>query len=242
MSRSVGVDGRSVVVNGRAVDVGARAIPDTSMFESPIYQFYAGAIGASDGDSPVPFTEVLAGLTDASAVDSPIYRADKGGYAAVEYDGSNDGHQWTADSQLPTGDSEVSFAALLWVRDETGNNTAIAYGDVSDVGEHFELRVGGGKVQVGIDSVSTYDGASVPTGELITIGTSYSTSEVDIYSQGTRDNTVSESGLTLQDTDQTLASKASSANRLDGFLVEAIVSDVDEPDQAFSDYHAERLG
>jgi len=221
------------------------AIPDTSMFQSPVYQFWAGAISANDGDSPVPFPEGLAGLSDASADGSPTFRADRGGFAAVEYDttdGDDDGHDWSGDSQMPSGDDQFSIFALAWLKSGSGKHNIVSWGQPSS-GEGVYLSFNSGSVQASIWGGANPTGASISTGQWVTIGAIYNQSALAVLSNGSQDNSESQSGLNLQDANQALGYRGFNGDEWsDIYLQEAIVCDTAEAESAFSDYHSDRLG
>jgi len=227
--------------NGAYADA-LSAIPDSGMFQSPIYQFWAGEADESDGTSGFGFPEVLAGLSDASASGGPIYREDQAGFAAGEYDGVDDGHDFTPDADLPTGDDPWSFAALAYIRDGSGTNGIVGWGASGADDQSMLLRVNGGDAEQIVWGTAV-TGDPVPTGEWITLGGTYDGSTMEVLSQGSLDNSTSISGLNIQDQDHALAYRPSNNDAfLDGFLSEVIVSDVAETESAFSDFHNDRLG
>ena len=228
------------LVDGAEIDVGA-AIPDSGMFQSPIYQFWAGAYEGSDQDSPFDYPEVLAELPDATAAGAPIFNSDQAGFAAGEYDGVDDGHDISPDAQLPTGDDPWTLVALVYVRDGSGSNGAIGWGN-NAVDESMLLRVRDGDAEQNVWGQNLI-GDSVPTEDWVSLAGTYDGSTLEVLSQGSLDNSTSLSDLNIQDENHSLAYRSANNDAfLDGFVAEVIVSDVAEPEQAFSDYHQDRLG
>ena len=220
-------------------------IPDSDMFQNPIYQFFAGSIEDSDGTSPVDYPEVLAELEDASAVDSPTFRADQDGFKAVEYDGSGDKHEWTPNEDIPTGSDPLSVAALVYHRDSNTLMRAFSYGEENE-GRAFALGVEDGNVETqnfGADS-GIIGSSTAPSGDWITIGAKHTGSnDLDVYLNGDVDG----SGSSSHDHDRANANHEigdyiGRGDFWDGFIAEIVVCDGDESDQAFADYHNDRLG
>jgi len=220
------------------------AIPDTSMFQSPIYQWYAGLIDASDGTSPIDYPEGLAGLNDATAVGSPTFRESDLSKPAVEYDpndGDNDGHDWTPDSDLPTGDSQFSIFGLVQV---PSDNTAMltTWGNDSTDESAFLRTNGDGTVQGGHWANNVKTSGTITTGTLQTIGVSYDQSQTQVGINGSFDNSISQSGANVQNQNHSLGYRGIRNDQyFDGYIVEAIVCDVGESDTVFTNYHNDRI-
>jgi hypothetical protein len=204
------------------------------MFQSPIYQWWAGAgVDAGDGSQTNGWDGQLAGLS-ATDVGDPIFREDVNGEPAVEYDGTGDGHDWSPDSQLPTGTSGVSVVAL-WRTPSPSEVQAITGYDVT----HLEVVSGSyGVVIQGGDNVLA---GSVPDNTYTTSGYTYDGSQFELFIEGSGDNTVSRSP-SLNATD---AAHGYRRNQADSYadlqLVEVIYCAGVESDQAFAEYHSDRL-
>jgi len=221
------------------------AIPDNSMFQDPIYQFWGGLIDSSDGESPVDYPEGLAGLADASAVGSPTYRADQNGFAAVEYDpddGDDDGHDWTPDSQLPTGGSAVSGVMLVYL-DSSQDHALLSWGSSnSGEGFHFGVDSNNNPILALFGLSNTFGSTSASTGQWITLGFTLSDGSTEIYLNGVSDATGSQS-VNIQDDNHSIGYRRPIGDlHSDAFIAELIICAGDESEQAFSDYHSNRLG
>lgn len=228
----------------RNVSVGtAPAIPDSGMFQSPIYQFWAGGLDETDGTGSVPYPEVLADLPDATAVGGPIYRADQSGFEAVEYDGVDDGHDWSPDSNIPTGSDSFSWAALAYLQDTDNNNQFIGYGDFFNAGESNLLNTTGENLRHDLGGGESLSGGStLPTGEFITVGVSYDGSTRTLYFNGSQDGSDNPPTPSVTDEMHTIGYRSNGSLYTDGFITEIILSDSAESDTAYSDYHNDRLG
>ena len=221
---------------------GGIAIPDSGMFQSLIYQYWAGAYNGTDGDSPFNLPEVLTDST-ATAVGAPVFRADQAGFAAAEYDGTDDGHD-ALTGQLPTGAVSVSFAALVYVPTaHTGR--VFAYGDGSDGGSALMAVRDDNTVEATVPggSYSFATGGSYPTGEWMTIGASFDTDTADAVLNGSFVATDGGSQYNISNQSAGIAySGFDTSFWFDGFVSEVVISNAAEPEQAFSDYHTNRLG
>jgi len=237
-------DGSEIAeVRTGAGDVLFSAIPDTSMFQSPLYQFSAAKLNVADGTTGVTFPETLAGLSDPTVVGGPTFRENQDGFKAIEFDGS-DHHEWTPDSNLPTGADPHSWAALVYLPALPSGEkfTVCGYG-AGNTNETTTIQFDGfdsGKL------LSTFFSGdivgSVPsTNQWITVGVSYDGSNRTLYLDGSPDNSDSPGPINVQNANHTIAKAPFGGNRLDGFIAEVILCDAAESDQAFSDYHANRL-
>lgn len=220
-------------------------LPDIGMFQDPLYQFWAGGYDGSDGDSPVPLPEVLAGLSDATAVGGPTYQADQSGLEAILYDGADDGHDWSPDSQLPLGSDPWSFVMLIYPNSGSGAHTMLSYGAANSA-ERIDYRLNGGTIQadlfgsgVVIQSSSTY-----PTNQFITAMVTHDGSgNYAAMLNGSSDNTNSGTTPNLSDANHSIGYRAQGdQNYSDAYIAEAVVSGTNESEQAFSDFHDDRLG
>jgi len=224
----------------QTVTVGSAAFT-TSMFQNPIQQYSAAVYGGADGDSPFALPEVVTG-SSASAEGTPTFRANQSGFAAAEYDGSNDGHNGlTAD--LPTGGVQVSFAALVYV-DSVNTGRVFAYGDGGN-GSTALLAVRSGQtVEATVlgSSFSFARGGTYQTGQWITIGASFDTDTATAYLNGS--SVASDGGSNYNLTNQDAGIGYTGANQsfyFDGYIAEVVVSLAAEPDQTFTDYHNDRI-
>jgi len=218
----------------------ATAIPDSGMFQSPIYQWSVTQLsGVNDGDI-IDFPEVLGGLSDATAVNDPVYRSDQGGYPAVEYGGSNDGHDWSPDSQFPTGTEPFSVAVTMWLQG-SDEETMYNVGNITtNAGNAIALSVRSGNLEW-VGEGDNLVGSSIPTGQLVTVGARSDGSNRKIYNNGSPDGNDSVS-VNLDSVAHALGyRRGRDTGYLDGFLIDVIVCDVSESDQAFSDYHDDRV-
>jgi hypothetical protein len=219
------------------------ATPDTSMFQSPLYQWYAGAGFDVPGDQEVTSWEgQLASLT-ASDVGNPLYRADQAGFEAVEYDGTDDAHDVPSDGQLPTGGSPVSFAATLYAK-STSNQVVFAYGKGSP-GRTAELRLGSDGsvgVETWFGTIRARTASTYPTDGWITVGGKISDGGGAAFLNG--GNKATDTGSMDQpDQNRGIGYRAwTQGIYADYYLYDLVVSDAYESDQAFADYHNERLG
>lgn len=215
---------------------------DVSMFSDPQYQFYAASIEATDGDSPVPFPETLAGLSSATAVGSPTYRVDKNGqYDTVDYADTTDnyGHNWDAENDSVTGDA-YSVAALIWLNSPGDNVGVFSWGSGTEAFLIIDIS-GSISVAAGTSDPDRY--GTVPTGEFSTVGFSFSNGNYNFYINGS--NVGSESSGTPDSIDTGNIGIGYSRERnnawFDGFITEVVVSNTEESGTAFSDYHNNRL-
>jgi len=149
------------------------------MFQSPVYQWWAGSADEADGTSGFGFPEGLAGLSDATAVDDPILQRDVSDgdgdtFDAGEYDATGDWHDAssTLDSQLPTGSDAVSIAALVYVNSSTTSDPIVDYGAGNNGEEVLLIANDSGGIQFAVGGGSYLDagGGSYQTGQWITVG------------------------------------------------------------------------
>lgn len=219
------------------------AIPDTSMLQSPIRQFFAGGSAAGDGETGVDFAEPLSG-NPASAVNTPTFNSEFGssGYATIDYNPANpDYHTWSGTDSLPTGsDATVSIIALYYSDTNSSNQAISGYGDF-----YLALRSDG---RYGIDSSSDSNAAtgSYPTGSLtssmVTHDEQSNTSELFVEGSDTAGVTTSGS-RSLSDTGNSHGYQlARSSNAMDGGIVEIIYSNVVESGSDYAEWHQNRLG
>jgi len=215
---------------------GRDAIPDTLMFQNPIYQFWAGGLGTSDGTSPVEFPEVLDGLPNASANGDPTYNADYSGLQFIDYDG-NDTHDWNPDSKLPTGSSAtLSIFVVYYTTDNKTIQELAGYGS-DDVG----LTVGS---DYGIQTSSHNDvkGGNPPQDTLDTAGFSYDvgSGSVEVFGGGSSAASGSTSAA-LDDQNHGIGYDADNSDRyVSGGIAEVVICDAIESSTDYSTFHSDR--
>jgi len=220
-------------------------IPDTSMFQSPIYQWYPGNAGFSDGDSSVDYPEVLAGLGDATAQGDPTYNSEYSntGTSTIDYDGGSDGsgdyHTWSGDASLPTGSTDKLSMFAVFYTDNT-DFEAIS-------GFNGNMIAAGGSYALFLNGVKDKTGGSISTGTLDTIGATlnFDTGDVELYGGGDSTPVSSDSGLSLSngDTEHSHASYEASGNnfKLTGGIAEIVYSDAIESGSAYEQFHNDRI-
>ena len=234
----------------RSVSTGVPPIPDSDIFQNPIYRFGYWEVNESDGTSPFDLPEVIAGLSDATAVGGPTYNTDQEGTAAGEYDGVDDGHDVSADSQHPSGNEDISVAALVYPRNATDEQNIYTYGDSGEPGIRIESGIIDGEVSMGGvgSGFPLAQGGTVPTDEWITMGglTDSNTAEMSAVLNGSFVATDSNDESDVTDDNHSIAYNAS----IDGsyanvFIGDMIICDGTESEAAFQEYHDEwmqRLG
>jgi len=237
-----GQDVSEITIDGQqAADL--IGIPDTSMFQNPIYQWTAQAgIGVSDGSEASSWDDQLASLT-ASSVGNPLFRADQAGFEAVEYDGSDDAHNYTSNADAPTGQSALSFAALVYINDVTVNNSIASYGPIND-SEGFELSIEDGNVRADLFFQGLAESGNPSANAWLTVGGSLGTDgTVKAYLNGSSVATDDQGNPNLTQSNESLGYRRPDNSRhLNGFIAEVIVCAAEESSQAFSDYDTDRLG
>ena len=231
----------------RNVSVGIDAIPDSDIFQNPIYRYDYSSVGVSDETSPFDVPESLAGLNDATAEGSPIFREDQEGVAAGEYDGIDDGHNADSDSNTPTGTDAVSMAALVYVRSFDSNNCIYNYGpgssgdtvnlNVRDDGRVL-FRVNGGDFVTADSSTGLFE-----TGQWVTVGGSLFSDGQDgevFYNGDQVGATSGEDTPDLQNESHSIGyNRGDNDEYSDAFIADVIICDGREVESAYSEYHSE---
>jgi hypothetical protein len=221
------------------------------MFQSPVYRFFAGTADESDGTSGFGYPEELADLSDATAVGDPIFQtnvSDGNGdsFAAGEYDGVDDGHNYASDSLLPTGSEPFTIAALCFVQSGTGTHRIANWGNGNSgngTGDGVGLRLRDGSAEISCFNVGKISTGSNLEGEWITVaGTVDTNSDVTVYENGGNSATGSLNYNLSQSQESLGYNRRASTDHLDGYIAEVIISDVEESNSAISDYHTDRLG
>lgn len=221
----------------------ANPISDTSMLQSPIYQFWAGDSELSAGESG-GFPEFLGGLPDATATGDPTFQPDyqNTGRGAFDYDagsdGDNDYHTSALDANFPTGsNATVSLIVLFYVDSADDGSLATIGGDnirANIEGGSYSASSGGGNNIGG--------GGTVSTGVLDTIMVRYDAGSdtMDVYGGG--DTTAKASGsssFSLVE-DASIGALPSGSFPFDGGVFEVIISDVLEAPADYSTLHDDR--
>lgn len=237
-------DGVYAQSNGVFVD---SVIPDSGL-DHELYRWnaqHALDSGISAGTSGFSWPEENGLLADASAVGGPTLRDDQAGYAASEYDGVDDGHDWSADSSLPTGDAGHSWAVTLYLKTTGVAHAVGSYGNDAN-GEMTYIKVRSddtfelSRRDSGVSSSSTVSGGSWFTG-----GASYDPSDgsVAIYIDGSQDNTGSFSAMNLTDNNHRIGHRPNTYGEYaDGYIYDLCLSDGVESSSAFDQYHTNMLG
>ena len=219
-------------------------IPDSGVFQDSQVQWWAGeGIDVDDGQQTSGWQDVLLDAT-ATDVGAPTFRADQAGFPAVEYDGVDDGHDFPSFSGIPTGSDPISFAATVYLP-SLQSSTLFGYGnDTTNEAHEFRFE-DDGNVRWGHWSGTVASGGDYPTGEWITTGGRTDGDTVTVFLNGT--NVSSDTGATANVPDENRGFGYRSVGGRteaykDGFINEILVSNGAESDQAFEDYHNDRLG
>ena len=217
------------------------AIPDSDIFQDPIYRWVAGeGIGSNDGEEASTWQDKLASIT-ASSTGSPTYRENQDGIEAVEYDDdTDDGHDWSGDADLPTGDDEFSIIVLMYKDDYSDQQQAVIWGEGND-GEAVSIRARSDNVELqsfGVDSASWTD---VPTGEWITAMGTHDGSTGRIFGNGdTSEKDAMSPSYDLQDNNHAIGyNRVSDDGYFNGFIADVIISGTEESASDFETYHDE---
>jgi len=230
---------------GVTADLPSNTIPDIGMFQSPLYQYTpATGLDANDGQTASAWTEQLAGAGDATAVGAPKYRADQAGSESVEYDAVDDGHDFPTDGDLPTGSGPVSFAATVYCKSTADIDAVVSYGNQTTGSRIIFGYNDGGQVRTSLyGGAGNASGGSISTGQWITMGAAISTDDLESYLNGASVATDTSASPSLDDANRSIGyAKADSGRYADIYLYDLVICDARESDQAFSDYHNDRLG
>jgi hypothetical protein len=221
----------------------APAIPDSGL-NHELYRWnaqFALNSGISAGTQSFAWPESNGLLSDASAVAGPTLRSDQAGLAASEYDGVDDGHDWTADNNLPTGDAAHSWAATINLKSVDRAHAIASYGPDNN-GEVSYLRIDDTNA-VGLSKRNTQalGNTSLSVDSWVTVGASYDpdTGEATVYLNGSQDGSDGGFGpLNLGDADHRLGHKpVTFGEYADAFIYDVILSNGVESSSAFGDYH-----
>lgn len=209
------------------------AIPDVSMFQSPIYQWYAGSYGGFEGDVP-PFPEELGGLSDATASGGPTYQENyqSTGKDMIEYDGTDDFHDAPVDSQF--GNSSQFSVFVTYYALDTNDMSFVGGG-----GSPFELGYFSSNYHFGSFDGNSLTGGTPSANVIDTMGGTYDDSDgsIVLYANGSQ-ITSGSSTIVIDTTNWTLGEEG--GRYTDGGIFEVVVSDVVESSTAYSDYHSDR--
>jgi hypothetical protein len=216
-----------------------RAIPDTSMLESPVLQFWAGGYDGVDGDSPVPFPEVLAGASNATATDDPTFRSDyqTTGNPAVVYDngadGNNDRHD-ASPSQVPDNGGQITILATLYATDNTGLLTEFG-------ADPAALELDAGSVSFQVDGRNSFTGGSVPSNQLTTCGLTFDDNTGDASLFDPVQETTNSTSVDLSTDSISMGfGTVFGKNPFGGGLGEIVICDTIEPLSNYDAYHTNR--
>jgi len=220
----------------------ASAIPDITMFQSPIYHWWAGeGLGVSDGNQTNGWIDNIADL-EATDVGNPIYREDESGFQAVSYDGSGDGHNFDP-STFPSGDDPVSWAALIYVPTGLSDQELVLWG--SEGNDDFSVRLRDDETfRFNLSGAGTDVTISFDTGQWITVGGSYEGGTDGLLKAYHNTDVSSGSNVTanIVINEYSLAYNPLSDNfHSEVFISEFIFSDANEDDKAYLDFHDDRL-
>jgi hypothetical protein len=223
---------------GVTADLPEVVIPDTSMFQSPLYQWFAGTVEASAGDEATTLPDEIS-EQDGSAIGSPTYRPDQLSLETVEADGNDDGYTYSPTSNHPSGDDTWSIASTVQV---VSDGYFIWWGERADK-QLVNLEFDSGTLALdnyGVGSATT----TLPYDQLVTIGARYDGSDTKVYVNGGENTGTNNVGtLDVKNTNHSIAFDADSNSNFCGvYIHELIISNSSESDQAFADYHNTRLG
>jgi len=232
-----GQDVQEITVDGQTVFIASR---DISMFSSPIIRFDAEAVTAPNNTSPVDFPETLGGTSDATPVDNPIFRANQSGKPAIEYDGSDDGHNWTASGNVPTANDSFSWAVLIYLNGP--ESQIVSFGNNSNNEKNAFVTVSGGNEFRHFFFNNDLDsGSNIPLSQWITLGISYDGTTREMFVNGSLVNSDTPSTPNVQDTNGAIGYLPGIGQTLDGYISEIILSDVAESASSFSSYDNDRI-
>ena len=228
----------------RNVSVGIDAIPDASIFDNPIYRFNYNQVTANDGDTGFSLPETLGGLSDATAEGNPTFKADKSGTPAGDYDGTDDAHAITSDSQAPSGTDDFGFAALVWFKSTSDFDIIYSFGN-DNRGESVSLGSDNGTpilFTLGPDHV-TASGGSITTGQWATIGGWTENGGTDAYVTFDGEQVGSETGAdspNLSNSNHAIGyEKYSNSRYADVFIGDMIVMQASQAESYYSTYNTE---
>lgn len=213
-------------------------MPGTGMFQSPIYQFWAGGYDGSGGDN-APFPEVLSSLSDATISNGdPVYRPDyqSTGNPALEYDGASDGdedgHSVTADSNFPSSGGSISVFATFYATSADGG--IFKFGSDPAVmslisGEYGIENGGGNSVTVG----------TVATDTVTTMGVTYddSTGNAEVFADN---SDLIDGSTSLSFASDLEIGRRAGIRPYSGGLIDIVVCDTIETFSSYQSYHSDR--
>lgn len=232
----------TITVNGQELTVKVTdqsTIPNVSMFQSPIYQWY----GSTFDSGTLEWTESLANLPNATATGTPSDGSNTSD--SVAYDGGNDYHNWNSDSQLTSG-SDISVAVLYYTSSDSQTSYFLSYGDSS---ESIDFGISAGSYRMNGKGVraSSLSGGNHPTFQLDVAGYSYNNSDNTTKMYGLDNNgnfseVVNESlGFNPVDSNHKIASRFDGSSLYNGEIIEIVVSNAVESQTVFENYRSNRL-
>jgi hypothetical protein len=211
------------------------AIPDTSMFQSAIYQYSAELTSANDGDT-VDFQEDKQNA-DASPNNSPKFRTSFNGRKAMEYDtgSGNDYHQKLELNDVSTSAGGYSLAATIYLTSTTEEA-------VASFGDGKSLWIFGSDVYMRDGNDSDVFGLTPSTGAWATVGFSFDidNSTVVLHWNNTHSSKLSQGGTFGSDINIGYMPDGGRA-QLTGAINDLVISDSIESDSAFDDYYNDRI-
>ena len=223
------------------------AIPDSGVFQDAILQWYAGeGINVDDGQATDGWNDILEELT-ATDEGSPTFREDQNGKEAVEYDGTDDGHDFDP-TGFPTGNDPWSFAMVVYKRDISNRQQFFGWGDHGTTPQSWSLRFRDGELEMNLRGSGTEASYSnLNADEWVTMGASFaggSNGDVKLFYNGSQvDSGTPENDPDIQDINHSFGYRGGNNDEyMDGFINEVLVSNNEEDSNAFDEFHDSRLG
>jgi hypothetical protein len=207
------------------------------MLSSPQYQFWAGDSGAGDGNTTA-FPEVLAGLSDATASGNPTLNEAFSGYDGIVYDG-NDYHEISGNGSVSSTPWTVLMVVYADNWGDSGGNEAFYGFDTSSLLVQTDGSISANSSATGDPGSTT---ATLNTSAWTTVGISVDGSDADHYVNGSFDFTGSFTDTSTPEATFSRIADGDTGNSLTNVYVnEMVISDVDETNQAVSDFHNDRI-
>jgi len=226
------------IVDGTKYDTST--IPDSSMFQDPIYQYNAlrGLGDPTDGAELSDWIDVLNSVT-ASATGGPVYRdtdTDGSGQtkATVAYDGA-ESHTAPTDSNMPGSSGAVSFAATFKFQSSNVNfDPVVGTDDAAIAHDSGEIKLA---INTG-DNIAS--GITPGTDRYLTAGWSFDgDTTYEIFVNGSQRGTINRSQTPGNSTVYINDSYFGASSPME--VHDVVVCATDEQEQAFTDYHNDRL-
>ena len=231
-----------IKVGNQELSIKVVDVPDSDIFQNSLYRFSYHNVSQPDGTTPFDVPEVLAGLNDAQAQNSPTFREDQRGVRAGEYDrNDNDYHTFSPDANMPSGTDDFSIAALVYVNNSSDESGIVGWGGNSGSDE-FVFRINDDGVEFGsrVSSEGFAGGGNVPSGEWITCGGLFDGDNVKSILNGSLVASDSASFSTnIGDYAEIGRTHDDSGREIDGFIGDIIICDGSESESSFDEYHNE---